>query len=79
MPLQWEDVGAVLLHAAHWTENEKKRSFIFFSLFDLKMGHSADNFFFQEEIKFFYLTTLIQLPMAHIKITFSIFFFDWVA
>jgi hypothetical protein len=31
----------------HWTENEKNRSFIFFSLFDLKMGHSADNFFFQ--------------------------------
>jgi hypothetical protein len=31
----------------HWTGNEKKRSFIFFSLFDLKMGHSANNFFFQ--------------------------------
>jgi hypothetical protein len=30
----------------HWTENEKKRSFIFFSLFDLKLGHSADNFLF---------------------------------
>jgi hypothetical protein len=43
---------------AHWTENEKKRSFIFFSLFDLKIGHSADNFFFSVGNQFFfYLTT----------------------
>jgi hypothetical protein len=34
------------LRTLHWTENEKKQSFIFFSLFDLKMGHSADKFFF---------------------------------
>jgi two-component SAPR family response regulator len=27
----------VFIGAAHWTENEKKRSFIFFSLFDLKI------------------------------------------
>jgi hypothetical protein len=60
----------VARYRGKWTENEKKRSFIFLSLFDLKLGHSADNFFFQKEIKFFYFTTLIQLPMAHIKITF---------
>jgi hypothetical protein len=40
-------VAPTILGASHWTENEKKRSFIFFSLFDLKLGHSADNFFFQ--------------------------------
>jgi hypothetical protein len=35
-------------------------------------------FFFQKETKFFCFTTLIQLPMAHIKITFLIYFFDRV-
>jgi hypothetical protein len=29
-------------------------------------------FFFQKETKFFCFTTLIQLPIAHIKITFLI-------
>jgi hypothetical protein len=35
---------------------------------------TEDNIFFQEETKFFCFTTLIQLPMALIKIKFLIFF-----
>jgi hypothetical protein len=39
---------------------------------------TGDNIFFQLETNYFCLTTLIQLSMAHIKITFLIYFFDRV-
>jgi hypothetical protein len=41
-------------------------------MIDMKIGTSLDTFF-RLETHFFYFTTLIQLPIAHLKITFSKF------
>jgi hypothetical protein len=77
----WPKISSILWHGSWYTfwpqilkfgpytldgKWEKAHFHSFLTFWLLKMGHSADNFF--------YLTTLIQLPMAHINITFAIFF-----
>jgi hypothetical protein len=49
-----------------------KGAVYFPSMIGLKIG-SSRQLFFRLEDQFFYFTTLIQLPMAHLKITFSYF------
>jgi hypothetical protein len=64
--LPWPPIRAACLFpepaAAHWTETEKKRSFIFF----LKIGHSADKKKISVGNQKKKFTTLIQLPKANI-------------
>jgi hypothetical protein len=77
--LTFQGLHSVLL----WTPTICKIMFLLHTYSNVSGGGNCEaiqetTFFFHYKTKFFCFTTLIQLPMAHIKITFLIIFFDRV-